>query len=107
MCSVYLFTGIDNHVVYTVRDIRSVRGTARLYPIISKPSDYCSELALQTGGTVFDMNMMTKMSSNIIKSFQTVFANRLALTTTPSRCTSCVCEYNPLFMMSRAACNKC
>jgi len=102
----YLF-GIDDSAVYTMRDSKSIRGNSDLYSIVSKPTDSCSTLALSTGGTIFNQNMMTKMRSSTIKSFQTVFANRLATTTYPSRCTACSCEYNYMFGMSRTVCNKC
>lgn len=90
-----------------MRDSKSIRGNSDLYSIVSKPTDSCSTLALSTGGTIFNQNMMTKMRSSTIKSFQTVFANRLATTTYPSRCTACSCEYNYMFGMSRTVCNKC
>jgi hypothetical protein len=102
----YLF-GIDNTAVFSMRDARRLKGNSRLYDITTKPNDYCSSLALQTGGTVFDLNMMTQKQSSTIKSFQTVFANRLALTTYPSSCSVCSCEYNELFQMARSVCKKC
>lgn len=89
-----------------MRDLRSIRGNTDLYSIISKPTDSCSTLALSTGGTIFNQNMM-RMKSSTVKSFQTVFANRLAATTSPARCSSCSCEYNYLFGISRTVCNKC
>lgn len=90
-----------------MKDTRRTRGRTDLYSITNKPSDYCSSLALQTGGTIFDLNMMTKMQSPVIKNFQTVFANRLALFTYPSQCTVCSCEYNDIFQMARSVCKKC
>jgi len=99
--------GIDNYAVYSLRDIRSLRGNTRLYPIVTKPTDACSSLALQTNGVVFDVNMMKTMRSSTIKSFQTVFANVMSNNVAPQRCTSCTCEYNELFMTSRTVCSAC
>jgi hypothetical protein len=102
----YLF-GIDNNAVYTMRDARAVRGNKNLYSITTKPTDSCSSLALQTGGTVFDLNMMTKMRGQVTKSFQTVFANTMALTAYPPTCTTCSCEYSSVFHMPRSSCRRC
>lgn len=102
----YLF-GIDNTAVYSLRDAKAVNGNSQIYSITNKPTDSCSSLALQTGGTIFDLTMMTKSRAPTSKNFQTVFANRLSMTAYPLRCTVCSCEYNSLFSMTRTVCKRC
>lgn len=90
-----------------MKDVKSLKGNTKIYPITSKPKDQCSYLALRTDGTVFDLNMLTKQRDYIAKSMLTVFAKRMAMTAMPSDCQICSCEYNELFMMPRSVCRQC
>lgn len=99
--------GMDNKAVFSMKDSKVMKGNTKLLASTIKPKDQCSYLALATQGTVFDLNMMTKQRSYIAKSMQTVFAGRLAMTQTPSKCQICTCEYSDVFDMPRTVCKRC
>jgi len=73
-----------------VRNVRSFRGDRELRRQLAVPKDFCTPLALETNGTLFDLNKMTDSPSQA-KKFVDVFARRFAASAEPSRCQRCDC----------------
>ena len=84
--------GFDAEEVYTVRNVRSLRGDRELRRQLAMPKDFCTPLALETNGTLFDLKkMMPGQQQQQTKKFVDIFARRVAATGEPSPCQRCDC----------------
>lgn len=84
--------GFDSDEVYTVRNVRSLKGDRELRRQLAVPKDYCTPLALETNGTLFDLKKMeNKLGTQKIKKFVDIFSRRIAITAEPSPCQRCDC----------------
>jgi len=83
--------GFDTDEVFTVRNIRNPQGDRELRRQLAMPKDFCTPLALETNGTVFDLKKMINSQSTEIKQFVDIFAHRVAATAQPSPCQRCDC----------------
>lgn len=82
--------------MYTVRNVRSMKGDRELRRQLALPKDFCTPLALETNGTLFDLKKMMPGSQQQqqIKKFIDIFARRVAATADPSPCQRCDCIAN-------------
>ena len=83
--------------MYTARNVRSLKGDRELRRHLAIPKDFCTPLALETNGTLFDLKKMA-MSGDVAgptslqaKKFVDIFARRVAATGEPSPCQRCDC----------------
>lgn len=86
--------GFDAEEVYTVRNIRSLKGDRELRRQLALPKDFCTPLALETNGTLFDLKKMmpaAQQQQQLTKKFVDVVARRIAATGEPSPCQRCDC----------------
>jgi hypothetical protein len=83
--------GFDADGVYTVRNIRSLKGDRELRRHLALPKDFCTPLALETNGTLFDLKKMNSGNGAQVKKFVDIFARRVAVTAEPSPCQRCDC----------------
>lgn len=87
--------GFDAEEVFTARNARNVKGDRELRRQLVLPKDYCTPLALETNGTVFDVKKMMPANGQYqIKKFVDIFARRVAATAEPSACQRCDCIAN-------------
>jgi len=86
----YVF-GFDAEQVFTVRNVRSMKGDRELRRHLVIPKDFCTPLALETNGALFDLKKMTTDNGPQAKKFIDVFARRFATTANPSECQRCDC----------------
>lgn len=84
--------------MFTARNVRSLKGDRELRRQLSIPKDFCTPLALETNGTLFDLKKMMLLSSDVAgptslqaKKFIDIFARRVAATGEPSPCQRCDC----------------
>lgn len=84
--------GFDAEEVYTVRNVRNLKGDRELRRQLILPKDFCAPLALETNGTLFDLKkMMSSQLQQQTKKFIDIFARRVAATGEPSPCQRCDC----------------
>lgn len=83
--------GFDADEVFTVRNVRNLQGDRELRRQLVLPKDFCTPLALETNGTLFDLEKMINSQSTEIKQFVDIFAHRVAATAQPSPCQRCDC----------------
>ena len=83
--------GLDAQQVYTARDVTNLKGDRELARQLSVPKDFCTPLALETNGTLFDVKKMSADNGIQAKKFVDIFARRLAATAQPSDCQRCDC----------------
>ena len=84
--------GFDADEVYTARNVRSLKGDRELRSQLAIPKDFCTPLALETNGTLFDLKKMMPDSAVLqAKKFVDIFARRVASTGEPSPCQRCDC----------------
>ncbi|XP_057374590.1 uncharacterized protein LOC130695474 [Daphnia carinata] len=75
-----------------MRNIRSLKGDQKLRRQLAMPKDFCTPLALETNGTLFDLKkMMPGHQQQQTKKFIGIFARRVAVTGEPSLCQRCDC----------------
>jgi hypothetical protein len=80
--------GFDATSAYTVHQLRTMKGDQALHRQLVIPKDYCTPLALETNGTVFNAQ---KLLSERSKKFLNVFSRRIAFGAEPSPCQKCDC----------------
>lgn len=68
-----------------------MQGDRELRRQLVLPKDFCTPLALETNGTLFDLEKMVSSQSTEIKQFVDIFAHRVAATAQPSPCQRCDC----------------
>jgi hypothetical protein len=83
--------GFGAEEVYTIRNIRNLRGDRELRRQLVIPKDFCTPLALETNGTLFDLKKMSNDNAIQAKKFVDVFARRFSATAEPSDCQRCDC----------------
>ena len=71
-----------------------MKGDRELRRQLLLPKDFCTPLALETDGTVFDLKKMINGPFAEIKQFVDIFARRVAATARPSPCQHCDCIGN-------------
>lgn len=75
-----------------MRNVKSLRGDRELRRQLALPKDFCTPLALETNGTVFDLKKMTAgQQPVVVKKFIDILARRVAVTGEPSACQRCDC----------------
>jgi len=82
--------GIDMTEVYTLSHANrnTLEGDQALRRYVKVPKDLCTPLALETSGTMFNMNQMLQTTA---PKFFEVWSKRVARTTKPSDCQRCEC----------------
>ena len=68
-----------------------MKGDRELRRQLVIPKDFCTPLALETNGALFDLKKMTTDNGPQAKKFIDVFARRFATTANPSECQRCDC----------------
>lgn len=85
---------MDKEKAYTKYDLKEYKGSVELRKQVRLPKkklNYCSPLAIGTGGSVFTGNKLRPAAKNPTKKFSTIFAKRVAATAQPSACQHCEC----------------
>ncbi|XP_033095238.1 uncharacterized protein LOC117099816 [Anneissia japonica] len=77
--------GIDQRYAFTRKSSADNFGDADLRRLVKEPASKCAVLALESNGTIFDMQSINE------KKFIDVFTQRLIQTTVPMECQVCKC----------------
>jgi len=103
----YIF-GLDQRGVFTNKDVnaRELRGDAVLKNQVIMPKDICTTLALETNGTVFNIQKLLGGRYTTQKAFMDVFARRVANSAHPTKCQVCECQPDK-DGVGRSVCSKC
>lgn len=87
-------TGMDKDKAYTKYDLKEFKGSTEFRKQVRLPKkklNFCSPLAIETGGSVFTGNKLRPDMKNPIKKFSSIFAKRVAMTAIPNACQHCEC----------------
>ncbi|XP_075217057.1 uncharacterized protein LOC142322172 [Lycorma delicatula] len=91
--------GVDIYGAYTGRNINSLTPSLPLLKQVSIPKDLCTPVALETNGTLFSLD-------RISKKFMDMWVRRVAKIEAPSDCEECNCNQMD-DGTSRLNCHKC
>ncbi|KAK2701597.1 hypothetical protein QYM36_019762, partial [Artemia franciscana] len=83
--------GYDTNDIYTIRSGRKRNADKSLRRQLVVPKDFCTPLALETNGTVFDLNKIIGRKTTSPKRVIDIFARRFAATAEPAPCQRCDC----------------
>ncbi|XP_064626174.1 apolipophorins-like [Lineus longissimus] len=103
----YIF-GLDEKAVFTNKDVNApiLSGDAVLKNQVIMPKDICVTLALETNGTVFNIQKLLAGRYTTQKAFLDVFARRLANSAHPTKCQICECTPD-INGVGRSVCTSC
>ncbi|XP_048255783.1 apolipophorins-like [Haliotis rufescens] len=96
--------GMDQAQIFTMRSRRT--RNEELFKKLVQPADRCSQLALNSNGSIFDSTHMQGGSSKNRREFVRNFASRVAMTAAPPVCQTCKCEQDATGM-GKTVCKPC
>ncbi|XP_067678851.1 uncharacterized protein [Haliotis asinina] len=96
--------GMDLAQIFTMRSRRT--RNEDLFKKLVQPDDRCSQLALNSNGSVFDSTHLQDSSSKNKREFVKKFASRVAKTAAPPSCQTCKCEQDAAGM-GKTVCKPC
>nr|CAD7460027.1 unnamed protein product [Timema tahoe] len=88
--------GADQRGAFTGRNLRNLQPSAALLRQVALPKDLCTPLALETNGTLFNLERVLPVKGSTyqystVKKFVDVWTRRLAWSAQPSSCQKCDC----------------
>ncbi|XP_067004188.2 uncharacterized protein [Anabrus simplex] len=99
--------GMDIGGTYSGRNLANLTPRKNLLRQVQMPKDLCVPLALETNGTIFNLNhMVGGRSQSTSKKFLDVWSRRIAQDIHPPTCQKCQCVVNQDFI-GQIICSKC
>ena len=82
---------MDDELAYTKKDAKKLKGSSKLLQHAAMPKNLCSALAIETEGSIFDIQQWRDVKPAFGDRFEDVFANVLVSKGKLSKCQICEC----------------